>query len=197
MILVRRNVWLRRWRLKMFQFKPSDRILDLGCGDGLDIQLLQDYGCTNIVGVDISTKLLKAARKRNPDIRLIRASAVTLPFPDAAFDIVFVDSMFYHIEEDVRAFREIRRVLVRGGRLCFIEAHQSIFRKIYDGVTFSPIGLIIPYFKNRRHACTMEKPGIEHWKKYENRCMQTLDREFRRESLRPHVLSIIGQYRKT
>ena len=85
----------------MFQFKPSDRILDLGCGDGLDIQLLRDYGCTNMVGVDISTKLLHAARKRNPGIRFFRASAVTLPFPDATFDIVLIDSMLYHIEEDI------------------------------------------------------------------------------------------------
>lgn len=196
MILVRRNVWLRRWRLGMFRFKTSDRILDLGCGDGLDIEILRKCGVSDITGVDISTKLLAAARKRNPGIRFVRAGAEKLPFRDGAFTVVLIDSMLYHIEGNVGAFQEIRRVMVGDGRVCFIEAHQSMFRKIYDWMTFSPIFSGIPYFRRRRHAYMMEKPGIEHWKKYEKRCMQTLDREFRREFLRIHLLSIIGVYRK-
>jgi len=106
--------------------------------------------------------------------------------------------MFYHIEGNKKALREIRRMLSRDGRLCFIEAHQSVLRKLYDRVTFSPIGSSIPYLRKRKHAYLVEKKGIEHWQKYEKRFLDTLEVQgFHRDFVRPDILSIIGQFQKS
>lgn len=197
MIRIRRNTWIRRRRLAMFGLKKTDRILDLGCGDGLDIEILRKKGCKKITGVDISPKLLADAKKRNPGVRFIRASAEKLPFKDASFDTVFVDSVLYHFVGKPEAFSEIWRVLVPGGRLCIIDMHNSRVRKFFDWLTFSPIRRIIPYLEKRRRAYTVEQAAIERWHAHEKEFLKSLaSAGFKQELLRTDLLSIIGKYRK-
>lgn len=196
MVTIRRNMWLRRHRLAMFGFHTSDRILDLGCGDGLDIYTLRGQGYIHVTGVDISQKLLSAAKKRNPGMRLVRASADSLPFKDGAFDAVLADSMLYHIVGNKKALKEIRRVLEPGGRLCFIEMRQSTGRKLLDALTVSPIGRVFPYLRRRREAYRVEKQSIVRWQRREDGFFRTLSHiGFQKEWVRYDLLSVIGKYR--
>jgi ubiquinone/menaquinone biosynthesis C-methylase UbiE len=152
MIGIRRNVWLRGRRLGMFGLQPSDRILDLGCGDGLDMQILKEKGYNNIMGVDISPTLVKLATVNNPGVRVVRASADKLPFKNGCFDVVVADSMVYHLAGNTTAIREIRRVLTPTGRFCFIDMHASWLRTVFNVLTFSPFGRLSPYLMRRRKA---------------------------------------------
>jgi len=197
MTLVRRNVWLRQRRLLRFGFMRTDRILDLGCGDGLDIEILRHMGCARVVGVDISPKLLAEARKRNPDVRFVQAPIEALPFQNASFDKVVVDSVFPHVEDFAKALREIRRVLAPHGKFCFIEAHNSMWRKLLNWATFSPIGLIIPYLHKRRRASLVEKKTIDYWNVAEKEFLQTIQVVgFEKIFVKVDLLSIIGLYQK-
>ena len=182
----------------MFRLKKSDRILDLGCGDGLNIQLLHSRGITNIIGVDISSYMLKEARIRNPHVTLELASSNNLPFKDNYFDIVFVDSVFHQLLHLFGSLAEIRRVLVRSGKLCFIEPHKSGFRKIFDIMTLSPIAFVIPALLRRRESYLAERDIMESWlKEKEEVFLSSLEQKgFHKDFCRYHLLSVIGQYRK-
>ena len=62
--------------------QAGERILDVGCGDGVLTEDLVKAGAT-VVGVDLSEQLLAAARARGLDVR--RADVRALPF-EAEFD---------------------------------------------------------------------------------------------------------------
>jgi SAM-dependent methyltransferase len=101
---------------------PARRALELGCGTGVFLELAAASGA-RIVGLDLSTDLLRKARERLAgvaNVALRCGNAEQLPFPDASFDAVYGSSVLHHL--DVRAaLREVRRVLKPGGRMAFAE----------------------------------------------------------------------------
>lgn len=197
MVRIRRSLWLRRQRLAMFHIDKTARLLDLGCGDGLDIAILKELGFKNIIGVDISTSLIDQAKALNPSVKFVKATAEKLPFRGGSFDIVLSDSMIYHLVDKPKAFKEIKRILVKGGKLCLIEADNSRLRRFYDWLTFSPLGALSGALINRRAAYLAEKPAIIRWRSEGERFLKSLVRlGFRPEFRRTHLLSILLQYTK-
>lgn len=194
-VAIRRSMFARRRRLVGFDIRSRDRVLDLGCGDGLNIMILRDLGVSRITGVDISPYLLAAAKRNNPGIRVLKASAGNLPFRPKSFDVVLVDSVFHHLMSWEKPLREIRRVLVSGGRLCFIEPHKSLLRGILDWISLQPVSGYIPGLSARALAYQKERELMRHWLRNEARFIGLLDRVgFHRLRLRTDILSIVGVY---
>ena len=98
------------------------RCLDLGCGTGRAIPLLQRAGWT-VTGIDVSVDQLDAARRQAPGAALVRADGHVLPFRDAEFDAAV--SLFTHTDFDdaAAAFAEAARVLKPGARFVYVGAH--------------------------------------------------------------------------
>ena len=98
---------------------PSERILDLGCGTGIVGRLLRERlgGAARIVGADVSAAMIGKARGLAPEIEWHEASAIALPFVEGAFELVVSQQMLQFVPDPLAALREIRRVLVPGGRL--------------------------------------------------------------------------------
>ena len=71
--------------------KPGERILDLGCGDGVLTARLRDLGC-DVMGVDSGADMIAAARALGLDARLIDGHE--LPFRDE-FDAVFSNAALH------------------------------------------------------------------------------------------------------
>jgi ubiquinone/menaquinone biosynthesis C-methylase UbiE len=96
----------------------SDRILDLGCGTGIVSRILRERlgGAANIVGVDVSAPMIEKARSVAPEVDFRQANAMDLPFPDGSFDIVLCQEMLQFVPDRLAALREVRRVLMPGGR---------------------------------------------------------------------------------
>lgn len=93
-------------------------VLDLGCGSGLDIPLLAARGLT-IVGLDISSALLRIARSEAPDVagRLLRGDMRALPLASGCLDGVWADGSLHHLPRAalIEALREVARVLRPAG----------------------------------------------------------------------------------
>jgi SAM-dependent methyltransferase len=101
------------------------RMVDAGCGTGLMLRELERFGAAE--GVDISDDALAFCRDRGLTC-VHKGSLTDLPFEDGSIDVVTVLDVLEHIEDQVAALREIRRVLKPGGRLfLFAPAHDWLW----------------------------------------------------------------------
>jgi arsenite methyltransferase len=120
----------------------SARVLDLGCGAGLDslvlAQRLNGFGM--VLGVDFSSPMLDRARRSAAEIGLTnvnfcQAGAERLPLPNAAFDAAIVNGIFNLNPARQAIFHELARVIRPGGRLYSAEL---ILREPHPSSTFDP-----------------------------------------------------------
>ena len=89
---------------------PNARILDVGTGTGRISVPLLERG-TDLIGCDISSKMLSRLKDKFPSARISRADASLLPFLPAHFDVVLTVHVMHLIPPWREALREFRRVL--------------------------------------------------------------------------------------
>jgi ubiquinone/menaquinone biosynthesis C-methylase UbiE len=98
---------------------PGDRVLDVGTGTGVAAaaahEAVGDDGL--VVGVDLSLGMLQVGRQARPELLLVGASAIDLPFRDAAFQLVLGNFVVAHFTKYQTALFDMLRVLRHGGRL--------------------------------------------------------------------------------
>jgi ubiquinone/menaquinone biosynthesis C-methylase UbiE len=107
--------------------KPTDQILDLGCGWGRITYAMATSGY-DVVGVDLSKNLLTYARQRSVEsgmkIRFDQRSLKSIPYPDGSFDkVICLWGAYNHLPsttEQINSMDEMFRVLQPGG-MAFIE----------------------------------------------------------------------------
>jgi len=88
------------------QVEPDARVLDLGCGDGaLLASLCPSFG----VGIDISVRAVREARRRFPHLRFICADVEQLPV-DTTFDYVVASNVVGYLFDVWTFFRNLQHV---------------------------------------------------------------------------------------
>jgi ubiquinone/menaquinone biosynthesis C-methylase UbiE len=93
---------------------PNARTLEVGTGTGrIGIPLLERG--LDLVGCDLSSKMLGRLREKSPTARVIQADATLLPFPTAHFQFALTVHVLHLIPSWPNVLREIRRVLVPEG----------------------------------------------------------------------------------
>ena len=119
----RDHFWFRGFRrfittllAEAVRTRQSPRILDCGCGTGHNLALLRAYGAA--FGIDLTWSGLAFAHGRG-ERAIARATAASLPFPDAVFDVVTSFDVIYALDDatESAALREMFRVLKPGGCL--------------------------------------------------------------------------------
>lgn len=104
------------------QYFNNGLVLDLGCGTGRTSKPLFDMGY-DVIAVDYSNNMIKAARSLYPDIDFRVGDAKELDFCDNVFDNVLFSynglMLIEGFKERERALREICRVLKKGGIFFF------------------------------------------------------------------------------
>ena len=135
--------------------------LDIGCGEGHNTRLLAKRGA-RVTAVDISEVFLRYAKQSEQEealgIEYKLASAVELPYDDAAFDFAVAFMSLMDIPETNRVLSEAYRVLKPGGFLqfsiehpCFATPHRRNLRN-EDSLTYAiEVG---DYFRSRQGDIT-------------------------------------------
>jgi len=99
--------------LEWLAAKPSEHILDLGCGDGHLTQRIASTG-VSVVGVDASAEMVAAARHRGMIADV--GDAELLPYEDKTFDAVFSNAVLHWVRDHDAMMVQVHRVLKPGGR---------------------------------------------------------------------------------
>lgn len=108
---------INRFNSKTYKTISGKDVLEIGCSDGKMAASYAPY-CNTYVGVDISDVGIETARTRKiSNTEFINCDAHELPFGNAKFDSVIVNSLLHHLDLDV-VLREISRVLKTDGILC-------------------------------------------------------------------------------
>lgn len=113
---------LARDLIDIAALRPGERVLDVACGTGIVARLAAErVGTTGTVaGLDLNPGMLAVAQSVAPpdvSIEWHEASAEGMPLPDEAFDVVISQMGLQFVPDKLAALREMRRVLVPGGRL--------------------------------------------------------------------------------
>jgi SAM-dependent methyltransferase len=91
-------------------------VLDVGCGPGAQTaELVRRLGVGAVTAVDPSEPFVAAARERNPEANVLRASAEDLPFEDESFDASVAQLVVHFMDDPVAGLREMARVTKSGG----------------------------------------------------------------------------------
>jgi trans-aconitate methyltransferase len=98
--------------LELLDPKPGERILDLGCGDGILTKKIVDIGC-DVVAIDSSEAFIESARKLGLSAHVI--DAVALPYREE-FDAVFSNAVLHWIKRADEMIAGVHRSLRPGGR---------------------------------------------------------------------------------
>ena len=104
--------------------QSGERVLDLACGTGVVARLAASkVGLGQVTGLDINAGMLAVARSLSTPpgaaITWVEASAAATGLPDDSFDVVLCQQGLQFFPDKSRALREVRRVLVSGGRALF------------------------------------------------------------------------------
>lgn len=100
--------------LELLDIKPSERILDLGCGTGHLTQEIKNHGA-EVVGIDASAEMIGQASRKYPDISFAVADATDFHF-DEKFDAVFSNATLHWIHKADEAIGHIYDSLKTDGR---------------------------------------------------------------------------------
>lgn len=107
--------WTHALRAYLFQragLASARRALEVGCGTGAILSGIQTRA---LHGLDLQLASFKQARLHAPAASLTCADALSLPYPEASFDITFCHFLLLWVSDPQRALLEMKRVTRPGG----------------------------------------------------------------------------------
>lgn len=127
-------------------------VLDLGCGDGLFLEMLKNKNIKGI-GIDISKVALERARLKGLDVREFNFVDNKLPFEDRSFETVTLLEVLEHLYQPENTLREAHRLTKRNLVLCV--------------PNFNSLPLRIQMLRGQRPKCNRSRQGHVYWFNWE------------------------------
>ena len=110
-------------QLERLDIRNGDRVLDVGCGIGLQARAMAELvgAKGKVVGTDLSAVMVEIAKARTASsglpLEFLLADAVSQPFDDQSFDRIRTERVLMYIRDTAAVLGEFKRLLTQGGRL--------------------------------------------------------------------------------
>jgi len=140
--------------LKLLGNVTGKKILDVGCGPGLQASLLTKNGAI-VKGMDGSREFIEIAQKEAPAVAFIIGDAEKkLPFLDSEFDIVIATMVLHHLKSWDVVLKEIHAVLKKGGIFIFLDRNPFTRRLKRKKWFFKKFRVMDGYFDEGINYCS-------------------------------------------
>lgn len=113
--------------------RPGGRLLEVGCGSGENLKVLQDLGWI-AEGVDFDAEAVENVR--NKGLRVRQGTLEEQNYPNENFDAITMSHLIEHVHDPEHLLRECRRILKKDGRVVIVTPNtrsigHRIFRKAW------------------------------------------------------------------
>ena len=135
----------RDWYLQKFGWKTignfrkylsrKQRVLDAGCGLGRDVRFFAENTKGVVLGVDISDSVYLAYEKLGhlPNVHIVKADMMAMPFPVEHFDFISCDQALHHTSDTRFGFEFLLRHLKKRGQISvYVYKKKSKAREFTD-----------------------------------------------------------------
>ncbi len=117
---------IRRYlRSRLDRLAEGSRLLDAGCGNGIESGPLADR--LRVHGIDYQASYVARCAQRWPRGQWQAGDLRQLPFADGFFAGVLLNQVAEHLDEPREVFKEVRRVLAEGGLLILATPNYGNF----------------------------------------------------------------------
>ena len=118
---------MTRWAFEHLDIKQGETILDIGCGGGNAVSMLEKLAPRGkVYGIDYSALSVEKAAAKNKKavaqgrVKILNASVSSLPFQDKSIGLATAVETIYFWPDLKNDFKEVYRVLKDGGRFCVV-----------------------------------------------------------------------------
>ncbi len=111
----------------LFPPMQGKKVLDLGCGYGWHCKFAAEQGAEEVLGIDLSVRMLEEAKRRNVDARITyRLCGIEeYEYPNEAWDCVVSNLALHYIEDLDSVFQNVHQTLKPGGTFFFNIEHPT------------------------------------------------------------------------
>ena len=126
---------LRVWYGNAIPFRGGGRLLDIGCGNGTELYRLKTMGWETY-GVEMDPEA--SERGRGQGLSVFTGDLLEAGYPDRFFHVVRMSYVLEHLSNPRETLREIKRILVPGGRLYIsVQSVRSLHYRLFGRNWFS------------------------------------------------------------
>ncbi|WP_330632625.1 methyltransferase domain-containing protein [Halocatena halophila] len=113
----------------------ADKVLDVGCGTGvLTAEIAEEFSTADIVGIDSSSAQVNSARENRGDISNVsfERADIELYESDHTFDIIYSNSVMHWIQNQEKAYWNIRRLIDDEGLLAVHQGYENCYKELRE-----------------------------------------------------------------
>jgi len=153
-----------RMLLKEFALVNKDKgpCADFGCGPGQTTKFLYDQGVKNIIGIDISSGMIDAARRLFPKIKFETGDLLKVSFASNHFGsaLAFYAIVHFSYDQIKIAFTEVNRVIKKGGQFLF-SFHVGNDTVHFDKANDIDVDIDLYFFQTEKIIELLHETGFE------------------------------------
>lgn len=146
------------------------RVLEVGCGRGVGIEILLRLGAAHVTGFDLDPKMVVLALARliqyGDRVRVFAGDAESIDAPEASIDAVVDYGILHHVPNWQKALQEIARVLKPGGVFYFEDLLKGLISSWPARVLFDHPQATQFYGREFRAALEAAGLRVQSWRQW-------------------------------